>query len=41
VTSDGVANPVTVRYARTNNPWARLFSGVGLPATPFPLNDSK
>ena len=38
--SDGVAYPVTLRYARTNNPWTSLFNGLGLPTTPFPL-DSK
>jgi len=41
VTSDGVANPVAVRYAWANNPRASLFNGAGLPATPFQLQDIK
>jgi sialate O-acetylesterase len=35
VTSSEIANPVSVRYAWSNNPRASLFNGAGLPATPF------
>jgi sialate O-acetylesterase len=41
VMSDGVANPVAVRYAWANNPRASLFNSAGLPATPFQLLDIK
>jgi sialate O-acetylesterase len=35
VTSAGVANPVSVRYAWANNPVCNLVDGSGLPASPF------
>jgi sialate O-acetylesterase len=41
VTSSEIANPVSVRYAWSNNPRASLFNGAGLPATPFLVGVSK
>ena len=35
VSSPGVPNPVSVRYAWANNPECNLFNGAGLPASPF------
>jgi len=35
VGSDAVANPVAVRYAWADNPVCNMYSGVGLPLTPF------
>jgi sialate O-acetylesterase len=35
VSSDQVANPVSVRYAWANNPAVNLVDGSGLPASPF------
>jgi sialate O-acetylesterase len=35
VSSDKVANPVSVRYAWANNPVCNLVNGAGLPASPF------
>jgi sialate O-acetylesterase len=35
VSSAGVANPVSVRYAWANNPVCNLVDGSGLPASPF------
>lgn len=39
VWSDAVANPVAVRYAWADNPVCNMFSGVGLPLTPFRTDD--
>jgi sialate O-acetylesterase len=35
VTSPGVAEPIYVRYGWANSPECNLFSGIGLPASPF------
>ncbi|MFP4548939.1 MAG: sialate O-acetylesterase [Fidelibacterota bacterium] len=35
VWSDGVKNPVAVRYAWANNPVCNLYNSAGLPAVPF------
>ncbi|MFM8578987.1 MAG: sialate O-acetylesterase [Planctomycetaceae bacterium] len=35
VSSDAVANPVAVRYAWSDNPVCNMYSGAGLPLTPF------
>ncbi|MFM7074659.1 MAG: sialate O-acetylesterase [Planctomycetaceae bacterium] len=39
VSADGVADPVAVRYAWADNPRCNMFSGVGLPLTPFRTDD--
>ena len=39
VGSDQVAEPVAVRYAWADNPVCNLYSGKGLPATPFRTDD--
>ncbi|MFM8826285.1 MAG: sialate O-acetylesterase [Actinomycetota bacterium] len=35
VSAEGVADPVAVRYAWADNPRCNMFSGAGLPLTPF------
>jgi sialate O-acetylesterase len=39
VTAPGVAKPVAVRYAWSDNPVCNLFSKEGLPVTPFRTDD--
>jgi hypothetical protein len=39
VSSKAVPSPVAARYAWQANPAATLFSGAGLPATPFRTDD--
>ncbi|MFM7249106.1 MAG: sialate O-acetylesterase [Planctomycetaceae bacterium] len=39
VSAEGVADPVAVRYAWADNPRCNMFSGVGLPLTPFRTDD--
>jgi sialate O-acetylesterase len=39
VWSDEVSEPVAVRYAWADNPVCNLYSGVGLPTTPFRTDD--
>jgi len=39
VWSDAVAEPVAVRYAWADNPVCNMFSGAGLPLTPFRTDD--
>lgn len=39
VSSDKVAEPVSVRYAWANNPVVNLYSRAGLPVTPFRTDD--
>jgi sialate O-acetylesterase len=39
VWSDQVSDPVAVRYAWADNPVCNLYSGVGLPLTPFRTDD--
>lgn len=39
VWADGVAEPVAVRYAWADNPVCNMFSGAGLPLTPFRTDD--
>ncbi len=39
VWSDKVTQPVAVRYAWANNPVCNLYSGEGLPVTPFRTDD--
>lgn len=39
VSSKDVAEPVAVRYAWANNPVCNMFSGAGLPLTPFRTDD--
>ena len=39
VGSDAVADPVAVRYAWADNPVCNMYSGAGLPLTPFRTDD--
>ena len=39
VWSDAVPNPVAVRYAWADNPVCNMYSGAGLPLTPFRTDD--
>jgi sialate O-acetylesterase len=39
VWSDAVADPVAVRYAWADNPVCNMYSGAGLPLTPFRTDD--
>lgn len=39
VWSDAVPNPASVRYAWADNPVCNMFSGAGLPLTPFRTDD--
>ena len=39
VSANGVAKPVAVRYAWSDNPVCNLFSIDGLPVTPFRSDD--
>jgi sialate O-acetylesterase len=39
VWSDQVPDPVAVRYAWADNPVCNLYSGAGLPLTPFRTDD--
>jgi sialate O-acetylesterase len=39
VWADGVAEPVAVRYAWADNPDCNMYSGAGLPLTPFRTDD--
>ncbi len=39
VWSDQVSDPVAVRYAWANNPVCNVYSGAGLPLTPFRTDD--
>lgn len=39
VWSDAVPEPVAVRYARADNPICNMYSGAGLPLTPFRTDD--
>jgi len=39
VSSSKVAAPVAVRYAWADNPVCNMFSGAGLPLTPFRTDD--
>ena len=39
VWSDAVKEPVSVRYAWADNPICNMFSGAGLPLTPFRTDD--
>jgi sialate O-acetylesterase len=39
VWSDSVADPVAVRYAWADNPVCNMYSGAGLPLTPFRTDD--
>ncbi len=39
VWSDGVSEPIAVRYAWADNPVCNLYSAEGLPATPFRTDD--
>ena len=39
VSAEGVAKPVAVRYAWSDNPVCNMFSGAGLPLTPFRTDD--
>ncbi|MBM3956004.1 MAG: sialate O-acetylesterase [Planctomycetes bacterium] len=39
VSADGVTDPVAVRYAWADNPVCNMFSGAGLPLTPFRTDD--
>ncbi len=39
VWSDGVTEPVAVRYAWADNPACNMYSGAGLPLTPFRTDD--
>jgi sialate O-acetylesterase len=41
VSADGVADPVAVRYAWADNPKCNMYSGAGLPLTPFRTDDFK
>jgi sialate O-acetylesterase len=41
VSAEGVADPVAVRYGWADNPKCNLYSGVGLPLTPFRTDDFK
>jgi sialate O-acetylesterase len=39
VWSDAVTEPVAVRYAWADNPVCNMYSGAGLPLTPFRTDD--
>jgi len=39
VSADGVPDPVAVRYAWADNPVCNMYSGAGLPLTPFRTDD--
>ena len=39
VSADAVADPVAVRYAWADNPVCNMYSGAGLPLTPFRTDD--
>jgi sialate O-acetylesterase len=39
VSAEGVAKPVAVRYAWSDNPVCNMYSGAGLPLTPFRTDD--
>jgi sialate O-acetylesterase len=39
VSAEGVADPVAVRYAWADNPVCNMYSGAGLPLTPFRTDD--
>ena len=41
VSAEGVTDPVSVRYAWADNPKCNMYSGAGLPLTPFRTDDFK